>query len=318
MAMKRTPPDESFTTARDIAAAPNTLEGFAVLHQLFRLRRPQWNALLESRRTEIIEKASLAFAAMEQREDGQSAIFSQLGHKGDLIAIHFRREFDELGAAQLAVGRLALSEFLEPATSYLSVVEIGLYEATVKLHAELADKGLKAHSPEWIKAVKDDLEDQRHKLGARLWPQVPDRRYVCFYPMNKRRSGNDNWYSLPIEERQLLMRDHGMIGRRYAGQVTQVISGSIGFDDWEWGVDLFADDPLIFKNSFTKCASTNRARATPNSVRFTSASALPPRSLAASSALPTTAVCAELSRLPFVLRADRTGQSIEVVPVRCK
>jgi chlorite dismutase len=145
------------------------------------------------------------------------------------------------------VGRLALSEFLEPTTSYLSVVEIGLYEATVKLYAQLAENGVKPHSPEWIRAVKDDLEDQRHKLGARLWPQVPDRRYVCFYPMNKRRSGTDNWYSLPIEERQLLMRDHGMIGRRYAGQVTQVISGSIGFDDWEWGVDLFAEDPLVFK-----------------------------------------------------------------------
>ena len=111
----------------------------------------------------------------------------------------------------------------------------------------MAEKGLKAHSPEWLKAVKDDLEDQRLKLGARLLPQVPDRRYVCFYPMNKRRYGSDNWYSCPIEERQLLMREHGMIGRRYAGQVTQVISGSIGFDDWEWGVDLFADDPLVFK-----------------------------------------------------------------------
>jgi peroxiredoxin len=247
MTTKPTAPAETSTTARDTAAVPNTLEGFALLHQFFRLRRPQWNALVESRRTEIIDKASRAFTAMEHREDGESALFSQLGHKGDLIVIHFRRGFDELGAAQLEVGRLALSEFLEPTTSYLSVVEIGLYEATVKLHAELAEKGIKPHSPEWVKAIKDDLEDQRHKLGARLWPQVPDRRYVCFYPMNKRRSGSDNWYALPIEERQLLMRDHGMIGRRYAGQVTQVISGSIGFDDWEWGVDLFADDPLVFK-----------------------------------------------------------------------
>jgi hydrogen peroxide-dependent heme synthase len=245
--MKRSHQDESSTTARDVAAAPNTLEGFSVLHQFFRLRCPQWNALAGHTRVEIIEKASHAFAAMERREDGQSALFSQLGHKGDLIAIHFRRGFEELNAAQLQVGRLALNEFLEPTTSYVSVVEIGLYEATVKLREELAARGVKPHSPEWVEAVKADLEDQRHKLGARLWPQIPDRRYVCFYPMNKRRAGSDNWYSLPIEQRQLLMRDHGMIGRRYAGQVTQVISGSIGFDDWEWGVDLFADDPLVFK-----------------------------------------------------------------------
>jgi hydrogen peroxide-dependent heme synthase len=180
MTTKPTSPTEAFTTAHDVAAAPNTLEGFAVLHQFFRLRRPQWNALVESRRTEIIDKASRAFTAMEHREDGQSALFSQLGHKGDLIVIHFRRGFDELGAAQLEVGRLALSEFLEPTTSYLSVVEIGLYEATVKLHAELAEKGIKPHSQDWAKEIKDHLEDQRHKLGARLWPQVPDRRYVCF------------------------------------------------------------------------------------------------------------------------------------------
>jgi len=247
MNIKHRYPDESSTTARNVAAAPNTLEGYSLLHQFFRIRRPQWNALPEATRAGIIEKAARTFAAMERREDGQSALFSQLGHKGDLIAIHFRRGLDELNAAQLEVGRLALSEFLEPTTSYVSVVEIGLYEATVKLHAELATQGVQPHSPQWIKAVKDDLEDQRHKLGARLWPQIPDRRYVCFYPMNKRRAGSDNWYSLPIEERQLLMRDHGMIGRRYAGQVTQVISGSIGFDDWEWGVDLFADDPLVFK-----------------------------------------------------------------------
>jgi peroxiredoxin len=246
MIMKQ-PQDDLSVTAREVAVAPNTLEGFSILHQFFRLRRAGWNALVKSRRAEIIEKAARAFAAMEHREDGQSAIFSQLGHKGDLIAIHFRRGFDELHAVQLEVNRLALSEFLELTTSYLSVLEIGLYEATVKLHAKLAAQGVKPHSPEWITAVRDDLADQRQKLGTRLWPQIPDCHYLCFYPMNKRRANSDNWYSLPIEARQLLMRAHGMIGRRYAGQVTQVVSGSIGFDDWEWGVDLFADDPLVFK-----------------------------------------------------------------------
>jgi peroxiredoxin len=65
--------------------------------------------------------------------------------------------------------------------------------------------------------------------------------------MNKFRGEARNWYSEPIGERQRMMREHGMIGRHYAGRVNQIISGSIGFDDWEWGVDLFADDPLVFK-----------------------------------------------------------------------
>ena len=65
--------------------------------------------------------------------------------------------------------------------------------------------------------------------------------------MNKRRGEAQNWYSEPFERRAQMMREHGMIGRHYAGKVTQIISGSIGYDDWEWGVDLFAPDPLVFK-----------------------------------------------------------------------
>jgi chlorite dismutase len=65
--------------------------------------------------------------------------------------------------------------------------------------------------------------------------------------MDRRRGEDKNWYQLPMEERQRQMQEHGAIGRRYAGEVRQIISGSIGFDNWEWGVDLFADNPLVFK-----------------------------------------------------------------------
>ena len=82
---------------------------------------------------------------------------------------------------------------------------------------------------------------------SRLFIEMPRARYVCFYPMNKRRGESVNWYSEPFERRASMMREHGMIGRHYSGKVTQVISGSIGYDDWEWGVDLFAQDPLVFK-----------------------------------------------------------------------
>ena len=81
----------------------------------------------------------------------------------------------------------------------------------------------------------------------RLFPDVTPRRYMSFYPMSKRRGEQVNWYDLPAGERAEMMRGHGAIGRRYAGQVVQVISGSVGLDDWEWGVTLFAEDPLVFK-----------------------------------------------------------------------
>jgi chlorite dismutase len=84
-------------------------------------------------------------------------------------------------------------------------------------------------------------------MKPRLFPAMPPNRYICFYPMDRRRGEDKNWYTLPMEERQRQMNEHGLVGRRYAGEVKQIITGSIGFDDWEWGVDLFADDPLVFK-----------------------------------------------------------------------
>ncbi len=84
-------------------------------------------------------------------------------------------------------------------------------------------------------------------MASRLYPEIPAAKHLCFYPMDRKRDGTENWYQVPMAERQRMMHEHGMIGRRYADSVRQIITGSIGFDDWEWGVDLFADDPLVFK-----------------------------------------------------------------------
>jgi chlorite dismutase len=163
------------------------------------------------------------------------------------MLVHFRNSFEELNQAELCLAQLQLSEFLEPTSSYLSVVELGLYEATVKLIVALEVKGVAPGTPEWDKEIEQALEQQRKAMAPRLWPEIPPRRYCCFYPMDKKRGETKNWYEVPIRDRQRLMHEHGLIGRKYAGSVKQIISGSIGFDDWEWGVDLFADDPLVFK-----------------------------------------------------------------------
>ncbi len=223
---------------------PLTLEGASVLHQMFRVRWPAWKAATENRRQDALQEACAAFTGMEQ---SQTALFSLLGHKGDLMLLHFRPSFDELNQAELCVTQLQLAEFLEPTTSYLSVVELGLYESTVRLNATLEEKGIAPGTPEWEKETEEILNQQRTAMKPRLWPEVPPRRYCCFYPMDKKRGEVKNWYQVPIRDRQRLMHEHGLIGRRYAGSVKQIISGSIGFDDWEWGVDLFADDPLVFK-----------------------------------------------------------------------
>jgi chlorite dismutase len=184
---------------------------------------------------------------MERNATGQSAAFSLLGHKGDLILVHFRRSFDELSQVEKQLAQLHLSDFLEPTSSYLSVVELGLYDSSLKAYNSLAARGLEPFSAEWNAEIEDVLARQREAMHPRLFPDMPPHKYLCFYPMDRKRGEEKNWYQLPMAERQRQMHEHGMIGRRYAGEVKQIISGSIGFDDWEWGVDLFADDPMVFK-----------------------------------------------------------------------
>jgi peroxiredoxin len=225
---------------------PETLEGWAVLHQMFRVRWTEWQALDAAARKARAMEAAAALAAMTG-ESGATAAATLLGHKADLMLVHFRRGFEGLQAAQLEIARGALAGFLEPTTSYVSVVELGMYEMTAQIHARLGAKGLAAGSAEFEAAFDAEMAEQRRRVEGRLFLAVPPRRYVCFYPMNKRRGETRNWYAVPVEERGRMMRDHGVIGRHYAGAVTQIISGSIGFDDWEWGVDLFADDPVVFK-----------------------------------------------------------------------
>jgi peroxiredoxin len=226
---------------------PETLEGWSVLHQMFRVRWGLWRALPEAERRALASDAVRALAEMYRGEGGATATTTLLGHKADLMLVHFRKSFEDLQAAQLRIARLGIAPFLEPTTSYVSVVELGMYEMTAQIHSRLAEKGLTTGSKEFEEAFDAELGEQRKRVAPRLFQEVPPRRYVCFYPMNKRRGEDKNWYAVPVEERARMMRDHGVIGRHYAGAVTQIISGSIGFDDWEWGVDLFADDPVVFK-----------------------------------------------------------------------
>jgi len=226
---------------------PETFEGWSVLHQMFRIRWESWKALPQERRAELAEEAAAVLGAMAARKEGATGLVNLLGHKGDLMLTHFRPSFDDLSAAELELARTGLHDHLIPTTSFVSVVELGVYEMTAKIHRELGEKGLKQGSEEFEAAFDEEMVRQKERVMGRLFTEFPARRQVCFYPMNKLRTDANNWYRVPFEKRAAMMREHGMIGRQYAGRVNQIISGSIGFDDWEWGVDLFADDPVVFK-----------------------------------------------------------------------
>jgi chlorite dismutase len=221
---------------------PETLEGWSILHLMYRVRWDRLRALTAAERTQLADEAVAALSI----GDGHTAFVQVLGHKADLMFVCFRRGFDALGEAQLTLSRTRLHDYLEPTTSYVSVVELGMYEMTAKIHEQLGAR-FTPGSDDFEQAFDAEMETQRQRVTSRLFLELPKWRYVCFYPMSKRRGESVNWYAESFERRAAMMREHGMIGRHYAGKVTQVISGSIGYDDWEWGVDLFAPDPLVFK-----------------------------------------------------------------------
>jgi hydrogen peroxide-dependent heme synthase len=245
MTASRTAPPRA--ASAEIPPVPLTIEGYSVLHQMMRFRWSAWREADPTQKKEIAQEATHLIGDWEQGKSGQSAVYSLVGHKGDLMLVHFRNSFDNLNRAETQLARLRLSDYLEPTTSYLSVIELGLYESSLKTYRELVEQGIEPHSEEWKQAVNEILERQREAMRPRLFPEIPKARYVSFYPMDRRRGEEKNWYTLPMEERARQMNEHGLVGRRYAGEVKQIITGSIGFDDWEWGVDLFADDPLVFK-----------------------------------------------------------------------
>jgi hydrogen peroxide-dependent heme synthase len=234
----------------DFPPVPLTLEGSSVLHQFFRFDWKSWRSCADGERKGIVAEAIALLKEWERVESNapfRSALYSLLGHKGDLMLIHFRDSLETLNRVELELAQTRLYDFLELRHSYVSVVELGLYESTRKTYEAAAEKGFEAHTPQWNAEIASSLARAQDAMVPRLFPAIPDTKYACFYPMDRKRDGQVNWYTVPFAERQRMMHEHGLIGRRYGDRVKQIISGSIGMDDWEWGVDLFADDPVIFK-----------------------------------------------------------------------
>lgn len=209
-----------------MSEAVHTLEGWFALHDFRTIDWTSWGAATEAERQEAIEEL-MAFmndwSDMEEQKLGSSTAFTVVGHKADVAFMHLRPTLEDLEEVENEFNKTAFAAYTVRDYSYVSVVELSNY----------------------MSQEADPMQDPA--IRARLYPALPKTKHVCFYPMNKKREGNDNWYMLSMEERRGMMRSHGMIGRSYAGRVTQIITGSVGFDDWEWGVTLFSDDPITFK-----------------------------------------------------------------------
>ncbi|MDF7641701.1 heme-dependent peroxidase [Bifidobacterium sp. ESL0784] len=203
-----------------------TLDGWYCLDLWWKMDWPSFQKQSpEAQRSEVAQFKQMLgeFGANEKAGKGSWYLFDVSGTKGDLGLILYRETLDELNEIENRLAKLPLSEFLTRAGSFVSIGESGTYSGKPK-----SERG-------WgyvERAVK---------------PKLPKKPYVCFYPMSKTRDPGANWYTLPFEQRQAYMKDHGMIGRSFGGRVLPFITGAMGLDDHEWGVLLLADDPLVFK-----------------------------------------------------------------------
>ncbi|MBT9583413.1 heme-dependent peroxidase [bacterium] len=226
---------------------PSTLEGAYLLHQLYRVDWTLWHSLKEKKRKRIQKASAAQLQALIGEGEDSGAYYHVLGHKGDLMFLFSRASGEKLAEVERELTTLPIWPFLEPTWSYFSVVELSLHGAHERYRNLLIQQGLQENTPEWDQALETMLEEDRQVQRARLYPQIPEQDYICFYPMDKRRGEVHNWFTLEAPDRGKLMSAHGKTGRKYTGKVTQLISSSMGLDDYDWGVDLFSQDTLNFK-----------------------------------------------------------------------
>jgi chlorite dismutase len=224
-----------------VSAQPST--GWGVLHLFFHVRRD----LLAG-----AEGAARDFAAriesFDERDGCQVLAFSVLGQKADLGLMVLGPDLATLDGFSIELAGSPLGQVLIPAASYLSLTETSEYTSTEEdERSRLLEEGQQAGTAELEAALEEFRERMATYTEHKLHPRLPRRRMICFYPMSKRRAVDQNWYALDFAERKRLMAGHAKVGRSHRGRVLQLITGSVGLDDWEWGVTLLADDPVAIK-----------------------------------------------------------------------
>ncbi|MFC5558899.1 hydrogen peroxide-dependent heme synthase [Ureibacillus thermophilus] len=210
-----------------MSEAAFTLDGWYCLHDYRAIDWTSWKLLPEEERQAALDEFYEYLDKLEevhQAKTGSHAFYSTIGQKADFMLMILRETPEEIQELENEFNKLKIADYTIPTYTYFSVVELSNY---------LGDS--------------DEDPYQNPYVRSRLYPELPRTKYICFYPMDKRRLLDDNWFMLPMDERRKLMRSHGEIGRKYAGKVKQIITGSTGLDDHEWGVTLFSDDMLQFK-----------------------------------------------------------------------
>lgn len=224
-------------------------QGWHCLHWFYRFDRSRLVQLdgsaLDAGRSAF--QAALDPAAEEAPVRLQS--FAVSGHKADFGLIALDPDPLKLDAVHQRLMSSPLGPALESVWSFVSMTELSEYVPTEESYSErLQSEGLDPEGQEY----RDKLAQYGRRLEImtrqRLTPDLPAWPAMCFYPMNKRRQADANWFLLPFYERERLMSEHGQSGMEFAGRVTQLVTVGIGLEDWEWGVTLWARNPQFLKD----------------------------------------------------------------------
>ncbi|MDH4408038.1 MAG: heme-dependent peroxidase [Verrucomicrobiales bacterium] len=224
-------------------------EGWHVIHLFFHVEQAQWSLFSDEEKLEA--KTNLAELVQEIRstDSAQLLTFSMVTPKADIGFMLLTDDLHKANRFEKQLYRALGPDVLTPVYSYLSLTELSEYTTTEEQYAAdlTRDEGIAAGSPE----METKLEEFRKRMAKynsdRLYPNMPDWPVFCFYPMSKRRNENQNWYHLDYEARRKLMAGHARVGRTFAGRVRQLITGSTGLEEWEWGVTLFSHNTQDIK-----------------------------------------------------------------------
>lgn len=219
-------------------------QGIHVVHLFFRINRLRWSMLLPGESRQALERVQALYDANPGPAHPRVMLFANVGGKADVAVVLFASELQEVSRLQRSVERAFPPGTLEPVYGYLSVTELPEYVTTdddLRRMLQHGERKLEPGSTEFEAAFTAAKQKNAEYQHYRLYPELPDWPILCFYPMNKKRDGSDNWYSLDFDSRKKLMGGHARTGRKYAGRISQLITGSTGLDDWEWGVTLLAE-----------------------------------------------------------------------------
>jgi peroxiredoxin len=224
-------------------------QGWHCLHLFYRIEYGQWQLL--SREEQMVAKTNLTSLVQEvrQMESTQLLTLTVVTPKADVGFMLITPDLQDANRIEKRIALALGADILSPVYSYLSLTEESEYTTTEDEYAEslVREQKIDRTSENFAQAMNSFRERMKHYRQERVYPTLPDWPVVCFYNMSKRRGEQRNWYALPAAERRTLMKGHATVGRHFAGKVKQLITGSTGLDEAEWGVTLFARDTFQIK-----------------------------------------------------------------------